>query len=141
MRDVEVVTMPGHPLAHEVRVHTNRFVSDEPVDAGGQDLGPTPHEVLLAALGSCTGMTLRLYARRKGWRLDSVHVTLSGEKVEGELRIRRRIVLSGALSDAERTRLLDIAQKCPVHRTLTGKISIATELSDEVVNPDVGPTS
>jgi len=141
MREVEVVTMPGHPLAHEVRVHGNRFVADEPLDNGGEDIGPAPHEILLASLGACTGMTLRLYAKRKGWALEGVQVSLWGEKVAGELRIRRRIALSGALSDEERARLIEIAQKCPVHKTLTGTISIATELSDEVLNPDVGPTS
>src|SRR5207248_2236811 len=122
----------------DVRVGAHRFLADEPVAAGGLDSGPGPYDLLLAGLGACTAMTLRLYAERKGLPLDRVTVRLAHAKIhaadceacettEGMLdRIERAITLSGPLDDAQRAQLLEIADKCPVHRTLTSEIEIKT---------------
>lgn len=117
------------------------LTADEPEDAGGLDMGPSPYDFLLAALGACTSMTLRLYAERKGLALERTRVTLSHEKIhaedcancetkEGRIdRIRRVIDLAGDLSPQERRRLLEIADKCPVHRTLHSEVLIETSTS------------
>jgi uncharacterized OsmC-like protein/fermentation-respiration switch protein FrsA (DUF1100 family) len=122
----------------EVKVGTHRFLADEPVEVGGFGSGPGPYDLLLAGLGACTAMTLRLYAERKGLPLDRVTVRLAHAKIhaadceacettEGMLdRIERAITLSGPLDGAQRARLLEIADKCPVHRTLTSEIEIRT---------------
>lgn len=117
------VVMAGH---HVLR-------ADEPVDAGGDDLGPTPHEYLLAALGSCTAITLRMVAARKGWPLDHVEVrlrrgTLPAQHGPAGTLILRDIVLEGRLDEEQRRKLLEVAEKCPVHKTLTGEISIVSGL-------------
>ena len=116
----------------------HRFLADEPVKVGGQDTGPGPYDLLLAGLGACTSMTLRLYAERKDLPLDRVTVRLTHEKVHAEDcaecetkagtidRIDRKIALEGALSPDQRKRLIEIANKCPVHRTLESEIDIRT---------------
>mgnify|MGYP000017531433 CR=1 FL=1 len=118
------------------RTHTLR--ADEPLASGGTDTGPTPYEFLLAALGACMAMTLRMYADRKGWPLESVEVRLrtapahaqdceNCEAAEvGITRIERQIDLGGTLSDDQRQRLLQIADRCPVKQTLTRGIRIET---------------
>lgn len=128
-------------LAHTIRAGRHRLAADEPVSSGGDDSGPTPYDLLLAALGACTAMTLRLYAERKGWPLEQAAVTLTHAKVHakdcadcetraGRIdRIERRLELTGALDEQQRARLLEIADKCPVHRTLQSEVSIATELA------------
>ena len=116
----------------EITIASHVLLADEPKEDGGDDTGPAPHDFLLAALGACTSMTLRLYAQKRGIPLTNVQVSLRQEKVDGVHRFERTITLEGALDDAQRTRLLEIAEKCPVHRTLTGKIAIATSLAGSV---------
>ena len=127
-------------FAQEVAVGGHRLTADEPAAAGGTDSGPGPYDLLLAALGSCTSMTVGLYARRKQWPLEAVRVRLRHAKVHaadcedcetkvGMLdRIERDVELVGPLDAEQRARLLDIANKCPVHRTLTSEIAIRTRL-------------
>jgi putative redox protein len=129
-------------FAQEIAVGGHRLAADEPVAVGGTDTGPSPYDFLLAALGSCTSMTVALYARRKQWPLESVQVRLRHSKVhaadcedcetKAEMldRIECEVELVGRLDAEQRARLLDIAKKCPVHRTLTSAITIATRLSD-----------
>jgi putative redox protein len=122
----------------EVVVGRHRFFADEPLSAGGLDSGPNPYDLLLAGLGACTAMTLRLYAERKALPLDRVSVTLTHARIHAEDcescetkegmidRIDRAITLEGGLDDGQRARLLEIADKCPVHRTLRSEIEIRT---------------
>ena len=129
------------PLAETIRSGVHVLRADEPVANGGNDTGPSPYDYLLAALGSCTAMTLRLYARMKKLPLQKVTVRLRHEKIhatdcaecetkEGKIdRIERLIELEGPLSDEQRQRLLEIANRCPVHRTLSSEISIPTRLA------------
>ncbi len=125
MRNV-IVRSDGTRLGQDVTVGALKLRADHEVADGGDDTGAAPHELLLAALGSCTSMTLRGYAARKGWPLTSVQVTLAGANAEGRFVITRQIVLNGDLDAEQRERLLQIAEKCPVHRTLTGEITIQT---------------
>lgn len=113
-------------LAQEVTIGSHVLRADEPVDKGGADSGPEPHELLLAALGACTAMTLRLYAARKGWALADVDVHLTGRHDGERFVIDRRLRFGGTLDADERARLVEIATKCPVHRTLSGTITIET---------------
>ena len=129
-------------MAQEMHIGRHRLTADEPVEAGGSDLGPNPYDFLLAGLGACTSMTLRLYADHKKWPLEQVRVRLSHEKIhavdcadcetkEGRIdRIDRQIEVLGPLDATQRQRLLEIAEKCPVHRTLHSEIKIVSKLAD-----------
>lgn len=127
MRTIHVVSGP-EPFRQTITVASHTIIADEPIDAGGGDEGPDPHELLLSALGACTTMTLRMYARRKGWPLDRVSVQISGKKGESGFEIDRKIALEGVLTDEQRQQLRAIAEKCPVHKTLVGEITIETAL-------------
>jgi len=128
-------------LEQEVLAGRHRLVGDEPEGPDGHDAGPSPYDYLLAALGTCTSMTLTLYARRKQWPLETITVRLQHSRVyatdcaecetkEGRIdRIDREIALGGPLDDGQRARLLEIADRCPVHRTLTSEINIRTRLA------------
>ena len=136
MAAVTVTHVPG--TTYQTRIDTGdlTIIGDEPVDAGGDGLGPNPYELLLASLGHCTVLTILLYARRKVWSVDGVSVSLRHERLvvkeelDGELirrkveRIVQEISLDGDLDDGQRARLIEIAGKCPVHRTLTGDLEI-----------------
>ncbi|MCA8908893.1 MAG: OsmC family protein [Rhodospirillaceae bacterium] len=125
-----------------VRAGRHRLVADEPQSVGGDDTGPGPYELLLAGLGACTSMTIRMYAERKKLALERVRVVLSHDKIhaedcedcetkEGKVdRIQRTITLTGDLTEAERTRLKEIADRCPVHRTLESEIKVVTRLAE-----------
>lgn len=127
MREVTVRTLPPGKHSQSVEVGALKLIADEPLELGGDDLGPAPHELLLAALGACTSMTLKIYADRKGWPLQSVDVKLTAEK-GAEFVIQRNITLTGDLTDEQRQGLLAIADKCPVHKTLTRPIKIESRL-------------
>ena len=123
-------------LKQEIVAGNHNLVADEPFEAGGTDQGPDPYSLLLAALGACTSMTLKLYAKNKNWDLQNVHVNLSIEKIyakhcaecetkEGKIdQIKREIKLEGNLTDEQQLRLREIAKRCPVHRTLTSEVNI-----------------
>ena len=138
MSEVLVTTREG--LSQTIQAGNHTFTADEPVDAGGTDAGPGPYDLLLAGLGACTSMTLEMYARRKGFPLERVTVKLSHSRIHAEdcadcdtkdgyiTRIDRHIRLIGPLSDEQRARLMEIASRCPVHRTLSAEISIKDTL-------------
>ena len=115
----------------EIRSETNFIVSDEPESSGGKDLGFSPKELLAASLASCTGITLRMYANRKGWDLTDikVEITFDTDSVDNKFKIIRNIILSGSLDDSQKARLLNIADKCPIHKIITNPIEITTELN------------
>lgn len=139
MTRVEVLHLDN--MQHEATSGTHSIVLDEPKDVGGDDTGMNPYQVLLSALGGCIAMTLRLYAKRKGWKLEDVRVTLAHDKVhakdcedceheEGLLDvIRKKVEVKGDLTDEQVARLQEIAGRCPVHRTLTGTIEILSDVS------------
>ncbi|BBX06320.1 OsmC family protein [Mycolicibacterium aichiense] len=118
----------------------HQLFADEPLPIG-DDAGPTPYDLLLAGLGACTSMTVRMYANKKGWPLERVEVSLRHKRIHAEdcaecetkkgwvSHIDRTITLVGALDDAQRERLLMIAERCPVHQTLTSEVDIATSLA------------
>ncbi|WP_324402021.1 alpha/beta fold hydrolase [Ottowia sp.] len=128
--------------AVDVQAGRHHWLADEPVAVGGDDAGPNPYQMLSAALGACTVMTMRMYANRKQWPLERARVALRHEKVHasdcaecetrtGRIdRIERRIEVEGALDAAQRQRLLEIADMCPVHRTLHAEVQVVSELVD-----------
>ena len=125
----------------QVAAGRHRFLADEPVGVG-DDTGPNPYELLLAGLGSCTSMTLRMYAERKGWPLEHVEVQLRHDRIHAEDcdnceatsglvdTIDRIVHIVGPLTGEQRNSLLAIADRCPVHRTLTNEIHIRTKLAE-----------
>lgn len=135
-------TGEGKFLNHVVVGH-HHFFADEPVEVGGNSAGPDPYDLLAAALGACTTMTLRMYADRKGWSLERAQVRLEHEKIHagdctkceqigGKLdQLTRRIKVEGDLDAAQRQRLLEIADRCPVHQTLTRQNSVETTLEND----------
>jgi putative redox protein len=140
----QVIVRESHRgrFVQEIRVGEHQLFADEPIAIGGNDLGPSPYDFILAALGACTSMTVRMYAEHKKIPLADVIVKLQHEKIYAKDcaecgnenskidHIDRLIELKGNLTEAERSRLLEIANQCPVHRTLTSKISITTQLVD-----------
>lgn len=137
-----VVTGGASGFAQQIVARRHRFTADEPADVpGGTDTGPTPYDLVLAGLGACTSMTLRLYAERKKWPLDGVRVRLRHSRVYADDcaeckdpgkklgLIERDVEMIGDLDDEQRARLLEIADKCPVHKTLTEPLRITTRLA------------
>jgi uncharacterized OsmC-like protein len=146
---VVVRESPRGKLAQEIQAGGHTFLADEPAGVG-DDLGPTPYDLLLASLGACTAMTLRLYADRKKWPLAHVSVQLRHDRVHAHdsldcttppcriERIERIVSLDGPLRAEQRGRLMEIAERCPVHRTLVGEKRIVTRLA---AVPATGPES
>jgi len=141
---VEVLVRSLAGMTHQITARAHELLVDEPLPVG-TDQGPTPYELLLAALGACTAMTVRLYAERKGWPLSSVEVRLSHERMhaedcadcdtrEGFLdHITKHLTLHGELDDEQRTRLAEIAERCPVQRTLQREVVIEQRVSTSSV--------
>ena len=139
----EVIVSSLSNLQNEVRYGADRsFITDEPLALGGEDAGPDPYTLVLAALGSCISMTVTLYARRKAWPLERVTVRLRQNRIhaadcldctpgsEGYVhRIERAVTFVGNLSEEQLSRLQEIAHKCPVHKTLSSQI-VVTELKE-----------
>jgi putative redox protein len=132
----EVIVSSIGYLKQQITAGAHTLIADEPREAGGSDAGPDPYSFLLAALGACTAITLQIYARRKKWPLEKVEVSLRHSRIHAEDcgdcattqgkidQIERYISLGGLLSGEQKARLLEIAQRCPVHKTLTSEISI-----------------
>ena len=141
--DVVVESVQNTPFLTEVRAGTKTIFADEPLSMGGDDVGLSPFELLYASLGACTSMTLHMYARRKKWPLESVRVELVGEFLEGKesethqdhegrvMQIQRNIFVEGALDEKARSRLLEIAEKCPVHRALHRPIEVLSFIDQD----------
>jgi uncharacterized OsmC-like protein/alpha/beta superfamily hydrolase len=138
-RDVVVVTgSEAHPFGQRIIAGGHQLVADEPAVIGGADSGPTPYDLLLAGLGACTAITVRMYADRKGWPLRQLTVRLRHSRIHavdcldcetksGQLdQIERELRFEGELTDDQRARLMDIADRCPVHRTLHSEVLVAT---------------
>ena len=107
----------------------HRFIADEPVDSGGQDTGPTPSALLLAALASCTSITLRMYADRKSWSIEAIHVSVTSTRAPDKtLSVERVLSFDGALSEEQKTRLAEIAERTPVTLALKTGVAIHTRL-------------
>jgi putative redox protein len=135
-----VVASTAAPFEASIAVGPHRFTSDEQEPSGG-DGGPGPYDLLIAALGACTSMTLKSYARLKQWPLQDVVVKLKHERVYAEDcagcedpdrridRVERRITLTGPLSPEQTARLLQIADRCPIHKTLTHAVQVRTTLA------------
>ncbi|HET6981839.1 MAG TPA: OsmC family protein [Myxococcaceae bacterium] len=133
-----VVAGPATGFRTDVEVGGHHLVVDEPIAVGGADAGPTPYEMLLAGLGACTVMTLRIYADRRKWPLERARVTLQHRKVHAQDCvdcdkrdakmdvIDRTIFLEGQLDEEQRAKLIEVAERCPVHQTLKGKIQVNT---------------
>jgi len=132
------VTIGKSGFASQVRVRNHSLWADEPRTDGGTDSGPTPYELLLASLGTCVAMTTRMYADRKGWPLIGVSVNLSQDRIHAEdcrdcesacgpvLRITKRLELRGDLDEEQRSRHMEIADRCPVQRSLLSEIQART---------------
>jgi len=135
----EVIVTSQQNLRNEVRYGSGHtFITDEPIEIGGEDLGPDPYTLLLGALGSCISMTVTLYARRKNWPLEQVTVRLRQHRIhakdcqecalntEGYVhQIERSVSFTGNLTGEQRERLREISHKCPIHKTLSSQIVIA----------------
>jgi putative redox protein len=139
---ITIQTVPNRAFTTTIEGVTHESFADEPVQDGGDDEGYSPYELLLASLGSCTAMTLQLYARRKNWPLEAVKVRLEFDRVHEQdsedsespakriERIQRDFWLEGPLNDEQRARLMEIAGRCPVHRTIMAPPQIIDRLAD-----------
>jgi putative redox protein len=147
LKSVTVRKLPDHTYTLEMENGRHVVVLDEDIEDGGEDLGPTPTEMLLSALGGCTAITALMYARRKGWAVEDITITLTHDKVDpqaseaftaeeiaaagpgGKLDlIQMKVFVRGDLEPEQRTRLLEIANRCPVHRLLEARPKITSEL-------------
>jgi putative redox protein len=138
---VEVRETGGGKFQVEVSAAGTRFLADEPASVGGLGTGPTPYDLIASALGACTAMTVRLYATRKGWPLDSVTVRVLHRRdgLETKDRFAREIVLTGDLTAEQRRRMLEIANRCPVHETLERGSDVITVLAEQPLSGGLDP--
>ncbi|UCF36697.1 MAG: OsmC family protein [Acidobacteriota bacterium] len=139
MRKVTVESTPS-PYTLKISTDAHQWSGDEPADLGGADKGPSPYELLLSSVGACTAITVQMYARRKEWPLESISVELDHRKMKAEecpdctstagfvSEISLKISLKGDLSEEQRERILSIAEKCPVKKTLEGEIKFRPTL-------------
>jgi len=118
----------GSAYAQSITIGSHHLMSDVDASKGGSDSGPSPHEYLATALASCTGMTLKMYASRKSWGLENAIVTVDISRADEVERFTRTISLVGNLDAEQTARLMEIADKCPVHKALIGTIAIDTQL-------------
>ena len=126
---------PDTPMAQVIQVRQHVLLADEPVDMGGGDEGPNPHELYDAALGACKALTVLWYARKKGFSVDDVQTKIvldDSQERQGIYRLRAELVITGALTDEELAQLTVVAGKCPVHKLMT---SVATEIETTVTRP------
>jgi putative redox protein len=112
----------------EITLDNHAFIADEPADKEGTDLGPSPGDFLRTSLASCTAITLRMYANRKGYDIPHIEVKVFSEQLDGKTIFHSHVYLSGKLDDAQRSRMLQIAKLCPVHKLLTNPIEVLTQL-------------
>lgn len=136
MTQVLVSSSADKGMKHEINAGTHKWISDAGKDIGGEESGPNPHELLLASLGACTSMTLKVFSQRRGWKLDEVHVKLEEETVEDPnnpgrkmSKITRDIQVRGDLTKEQLDTLKSIADKCPIHKLLTESKQILTSLN------------
>jgi putative redox protein len=124
-----VITSDSSKYKTTIKAGKHTLIADEPFAVGGGELGPMPSEFLAAALGSCTNITIRMYAERKGFPLESVEISINIDKISADdNKFIRKLKLNGNLTDEQRERLLQVANACPVHKILSGKIQIETSL-------------
>lgn len=125
-----VARRDGGTLRHDVEIGRHRLTADEPSDRGGDDAGPSPQELLAASLASCTAITIEMYARRKGWPIGEVIVDVNYEPAQrgSPTRFRMDVRLPKELPEEQRERLMQIAAKCPVHRTLESEVMFDEKL-------------
>lgn len=136
MVQVQVKARADQQFKQEIKAGSHQFASDAPKSVGGTETAPEPHELLLGALGACTSITLQMYAQRKGWDLKDVVVDLAEEQVEDPetpgkkiSKITRQIAVSGSLSQEEVDQLKTVADKCPIHKLLSGPKQITTNIN------------
>ena len=137
---IGLITEQNKNFTRKIYTEDHQLLADEPLSVGGSNLGPNPYELLLAALGACTSMTMRMYATRKDLDLKNIEVTMKHDQIHAEDctdcdsrtglvdKIEKTIRLEGNLTDAERQRLLEIADMCPVHKTLHNEMQVKTQL-------------
>lgn len=114
----------------QIETDDHNFIADEPIDLGGSDLGPNPGEFLSTALASCSVITMKMYAERKGWELEEAIVEVDYERdaKENTTRFTKKVELKGNLDEEQRKRLFEIAARCPIHRSLENPVEINSEL-------------
>ena len=128
MRPAVLTSLNAETFTQQVQVGPHRLLADVASTEGGADAGPSPHEYLAAALASCTAITLRMYAKRKGWDLQSLEVQVDIVHTDGVARFDRSLRAPSTLTEEQRGRLAAIANACPVHKTLSGAIQIDTRV-------------
>lgn len=127
MAGMSIVSTPDR-FRYDIGIRQFQLTADEPIEIGGTDAGPTPTELVFSGLGACKAITLEMYAARKDWPLDAVDAQVEVAQVDRRYRVRVQLTLTGDLSEEQRERLLEISNKCPVHKLLTPGTEIETVL-------------